>query len=91
MSSDPKRSGNGAAGAAAGGGGGFGAKLEHFLYSGEKKHVAAGIAIIGVLFGVPWYLRNRGLLFSISFGICCVVLDFHPMMGDGVTFGPVAY
>ncbi|XP_073035816.1 uncharacterized protein [Primulina huaijiensis] len=59
MSSDPKRPGN-IAGAAAVGGGGFGARLNHYLYSGEKKHVAAGIAIIGVLFGVPWYLMDRG-------------------------------
>ncbi|XP_075490543.1 uncharacterized protein LOC142529052 [Primulina tabacum] len=59
MSSDSKKPGSGA-GAAAGGGGGFGARLNHYLYSGEKKHVAAGIAIIGVLFGIPWYLKNRG-------------------------------
>ncbi|EPS59187.1 hypothetical protein M569_15625 [Genlisea aurea] len=41
-------------------GGGFRAKLEYYLYSGDKKHVAAGIAVIGVLVGVPWYLKNRG-------------------------------
>lgn len=59
MSSDPKRPGNGAR-PAAGGEGGFGARLNQYLYSGEKKHVAAGIAIIGVLFCIPWYLMNRG-------------------------------
>ncbi|KAL4566751.1 hypothetical protein LXL04_030874 [Taraxacum kok-saghyz] len=42
------------------GGGGFRAKMEHYIYSGEKKHVMAGMAIIGVIFGVPWYLMNRG-------------------------------
>ncbi|KAI3686301.1 hypothetical protein L1987_79975 [Smallanthus sonchifolius] len=42
------------------GGGGFRAKMEHYLYSGEKKHVMAGMGIIGVIFGVPWYLMNRG-------------------------------
>ncbi|KAH6755200.1 GAG1At protein [Perilla frutescens var. hirtella] len=36
------------------------AKLHYYLYSGEKKHVFGGIAIIGVLFGVPWYLMTRG-------------------------------
>ncbi|KAJ0571032.1 hypothetical protein HanHA300_Chr05g0184951 [Helianthus annuus] len=41
--------------------GGFRAKMEHYMYSGEKKHVMAGMAIIGVIFGVPWYLMNRGL------------------------------
>ncbi|KAG5618733.1 hypothetical protein H5410_018557 [Solanum commersonii] len=41
------------------GGGGFRAKLEHVLYSGEKKHVFGGIAVIGVLFGVPWYFMTR--------------------------------
>lgn len=39
---------------------GFRAKMEHYIYSGEKKHVMAGMAIIGVIFGVPWYLMNRG-------------------------------
>ncbi|KAL0342188.1 UNVERIFIED_CONTAM: hypothetical protein Scaly_1881400 [Sesamum calycinum] len=47
-------------GSGAAAGGGFRPKLEHYLYSGEKKHVAAGIAVIGVLFGIPWYLMNRG-------------------------------
>ncbi|CAI9113859.1 OLC1v1014547C1 [Oldenlandia corymbosa var. corymbosa] len=42
------------------GGGGFRAKLDHALYSGEKKYVIGGIAVIGVIFGVPWYLMNRG-------------------------------
>lgn len=45
------------------GGGGFRAKLEHVLYSGEKKHVFGGIAVIGVLFGVPWYFMTRGSSF----------------------------
>lgn len=40
--------------------GGLRANLEHVLYSGDKKHVAAGIAVIGVIFGVPWYVMNRG-------------------------------
>lgn len=52
MSSDAKKAGNG--------GGGFRAKLDHYFYSGEKKHVLAGIAIFGVIFGVPWYLMTRG-------------------------------
>ncbi|CAA6670996.1 unnamed protein product [Spirodela intermedia] len=42
------------------GGGGFRSKVEHFLYSGEKKHVLAGMAIIGVIFGAPWVYMNRG-------------------------------
>ncbi|XP_031269998.1 uncharacterized protein LOC116128412 [Pistacia vera] len=46
-----------AAGAA---GGGFRSRLDHYLYSGEKKHVFAGIVIISAIFGVPWYLMNRG-------------------------------
>ncbi|KAL8139306.1 hypothetical protein V2J09_005327 [Rumex salicifolius] len=41
-------------------GGGFGAKMEHYLYSGDKKHVFAGLIIISVAFGVPWYYMNRG-------------------------------
>ncbi|KAH9715870.1 gag1at protein [Citrus sinensis] len=55
MGSESKSSGtNGGAG------GGFRAKLEHYLYSGDKKHVFAGIVIISAIFGVPWYLMNRG-------------------------------
>ncbi|CAN1285720.1 hypothetical protein LINPERPRIM_LOCUS19084 [Linum perenne] len=34
------------------------------MYSGEKKHVFAGIAVISVIFGIPWYLMNRGLILS---------------------------
>ncbi|XVF24645.1 hypothetical protein REPUB_Repub13aG0144900 [Reevesia pubescens] len=43
-----------------GGGGGFRARMERYIYSGEKKHVMAGIAIIAVVFGAPWFLMNRG-------------------------------
>uniref|UniRef100_A0A1J3JE66 GAG1At protein n=1 Tax=Noccaea caerulescens TaxID=107243 RepID=A0A1J3JE66_NOCCA len=43
-----------------GGGGGFRAKMEHYVYSGEKKHVFAGIGIITIIFGIPWYLMNQG-------------------------------
>ncbi|KAF3518851.1 hypothetical protein DY000_02062119 [Brassica cretica] len=46
-----------------GGGGGFRAKMEHYVYSGEKKHVLAGIGIFTVIFGIPWYLMNRGPFF----------------------------
>ncbi|KAF8400513.1 hypothetical protein HHK36_013811 [Tetracentron sinense] len=51
--------GAGASAGTAGGGGGFRSRMEHYLYSGEKKHVFAGIAIITVIFGVPWFLMNR--------------------------------
>lgn len=46
-----------------GGGGGFRAKMEHYVYSGEKKHVLAGIGIITIIFGIPWYLMNQGPFF----------------------------
>ncbi|OEL28815.1 hypothetical protein BAE44_0010163 [Dichanthelium oligosanthes] len=42
------------------GGGGFRSRMEHYLYSGEKKHVLAGIAIFATVFGVPWYFMTRG-------------------------------
>ncbi|GJN09777.1 hypothetical protein PR202_ga27812 [Eleusine coracana subsp. coracana] len=42
------------------GGGGFRARIDHYLYSGEKKHVLAGIVIFGAIFGVPWYFMTRG-------------------------------
>lgn len=44
-------------------GGGFRAKMEHYVYSGEKKHVLAGIGIISIIFGIPWYLMNQGSCF----------------------------
>ncbi|XP_022720753.1 uncharacterized protein LOC111278363 [Durio zibethinus] len=43
-----------------GGGRGLRARMDHYIYSGEKKHVMAGIAIIAVVFGAPWFLMNRG-------------------------------
>lgn len=46
--------------------GGFRGRMEHYLYSGEKKHVFAGIAIISVVFGVPWYLLNRGHFYLLN-------------------------
>ncbi|XP_044484992.1 uncharacterized protein LOC123210599 [Mangifera indica] len=52
-------SSNGGATAGAAGGG-FRSRMDHYLYSGEKKHVFAGIVIITAIFGVPWYLMNRG-------------------------------
>ncbi|KAL8456962.1 hypothetical protein ACS0TY_034983 [Phlomoides rotata] len=58
MINDTKKPSNGGSGAS--GGGGFRAKLDHYLYSGEKKHVFAGMVIIGCIFGVPWYLMTRG-------------------------------
>ncbi|KAG9455884.1 hypothetical protein H6P81_000392 [Aristolochia fimbriata] len=39
---------------------GFRSRMEYYLYSGDKKHVFVGIAIIGAIFGVPWVLMNRG-------------------------------
>ncbi|GMQ09262.1 hypothetical protein CsSME_00052695 [Camellia sinensis var. sinensis] len=64
--------GNGGAAAAATGGGGFRSKMEHYLYSGDKKHVFAGILIISAVFAVPWFLMNRGSYLSLS-----VSLDRH--------------
>ncbi|KAK2432319.1 GAG1At protein [Trifolium repens] len=42
------------------GGGGFRSKLDHVLYSGDKKHVFAGLVLITAVFSVPWFLMNRG-------------------------------
>lgn len=47
--------------------GGFRSRMDYYLYSGDKKHVFAGIAIISVLFGVPWYFMSRGWLLSFAF------------------------
>ncbi|KAI4355842.1 hypothetical protein L6164_004577 [Bauhinia variegata] len=41
-------------------GGGFRSRLDHYLYSGDKKHVAVGIALITAAFAIPWFLMNRG-------------------------------
>ncbi|KAI3437184.1 uncharacterized protein J3R85_005612 [Psidium guajava] len=43
-----------------GGAGGFRARMEHYLYSGDKKHVLAGIAVVTVIFGAPWFFMSRG-------------------------------
>ncbi|XP_058114050.1 uncharacterized protein LOC131256948 [Magnolia sinica] len=38
----------------------FRSRMEYYMYSGDKKHVFVGMAIIGVVFGVPWYFMTRG-------------------------------
>ncbi|CAL9215184.1 unnamed protein product [Arabidopsis halleri] len=58
MGNETKTNNGGAASMA--GGGGFRAKLEHYVYSGEKKHVLVGIGIVTIIFGVPWYLMTQG-------------------------------
>jgi hypothetical protein len=67
MSSDAK-------GSSATAGKGFRARMEHYLYSGDKKHVMAGIVLISAVFAVPWYLMNRGSIFhfplSLSSMLC---------------------
>ncbi|CAN1285719.1 hypothetical protein LINPERPRIM_LOCUS19084 [Linum perenne] len=57
MGSESKTNGGSTA---SNGGGGFKSKVVDAMYSGEKKHVFAGIAVISVIFGIPWYLMNRG-------------------------------
>ncbi|KAL9224784.1 hypothetical protein vseg_000787 [Gypsophila vaccaria] len=39
---------------------GFKSKVEHVLYSGDKKHVFGGLVVITAVFGVPWYFMTRG-------------------------------
>lgn len=46
------------------GDGGFRSRLNQILYSGEKKHVFAGLVLITAVFSVPWFLMNRGLFLS---------------------------
>lgn len=41
-------------------GSGFRSKLDHYLYSGDKKHVFAGLVLITAVFSVPWFLMSRG-------------------------------
>ncbi|KAL9369933.1 hypothetical protein Peur_041132 [Populus x canadensis] len=40
--------------------GGFKSRVQRYLYSGDTKHVMAGMAVITLLFGVPWFLMSRG-------------------------------
>ncbi|KAF3450986.1 hypothetical protein FNV43_RR07075 [Rhamnella rubrinervis] len=61
MSSEAKTSASTrGGGGGGGGGGGFRARMEHYIYSGDKKHVMAGIAVISLVFGIPWVLMTRG-------------------------------
>lgn len=62
---------SGGGGGGGGGGAGFRSRMEHFLYSGDKKHVAAGIAVISIIFGIPWVLMSRGSFF-VSFTNFCI-------------------
>ncbi|KAK7381503.1 hypothetical protein VNO80_00047 [Phaseolus coccineus] len=54
MSSDTKTNGGGNVG------GGFRSKVNHYLHSGEKKHVFVGLTLITAVFTIPWFLMNRG-------------------------------
>ncbi|TKY64650.1 hypothetical protein E2542_SST14548 [Spatholobus suberectus] len=54
MSSDTKTNSGGNVG------GGFRSKLNHYLYSGDKKHVFVGLTLITAVFTIPWFLMNRG-------------------------------
>ncbi|KAG6791229.1 hypothetical protein POTOM_000341 [Populus tomentosa] len=42
--------------------GGFKSRVQRYLYSGDTKHVMAGMAVITLVFGVPWFLMNRGMM-----------------------------
>jgi len=44
--------------------GGFKSRVQRYLYSGDTKHVMAGMAVITLVFGVPWFLMNRGCFSS---------------------------
>ncbi|KAI5595840.1 hypothetical protein POPTR_003G183501v4 [Populus trichocarpa] len=39
---------------------GFKSRVNRYLHSGDTKHVMAGMVIITLVFGVPWFLMNRG-------------------------------
>ncbi|XP_027344535.1 uncharacterized protein LOC113857053 [Abrus precatorius] len=54
MSSDTKGNNGGNVG------GGFRSRLNHYLYSGDKKHVFIGLTLITAVFTIPWFLMNRG-------------------------------
>ncbi|KAL9364789.1 hypothetical protein Peur_042662 [Populus x canadensis] len=34
-------------------------KSKSYLHSGDTKHVMSGMAIITLVFGVPWFLMNK--------------------------------
>uniref|UniRef100_A0A6N2JWY1 Uncharacterized protein n=1 Tax=Salix viminalis TaxID=40686 RepID=A0A6N2JWY1_SALVM len=38
---------------------GIKSRVNRYLHSGDTKHVMAGMAIITLVFGVPWFLMNR--------------------------------
>ncbi|KAG6764116.1 hypothetical protein POTOM_031574 [Populus tomentosa] len=39
-------------------------KSKSYLHSGDTKHVMAGIAMIALVFGVPWFLMNNRTKFN---------------------------
>ena len=48
----------------------FKARLHYYMYSGDKKHVAVGVAIFAAFFGVSWIYMNKGELFSSKQEFC---------------------
>lgn len=72
-------------------GGGFRAKMDYYLNSGDKKHVFAGLVIITVAFGVPWYYMTRGLILilflseiSLSYELTHMMMSmqFRPLQSE---------
>jgi len=64
---------------------GFKSRVNRYLHSGDTKHVMAGMVIITLVFGVPWFLMNRGwfsfilILYHISMPLnrlCCLDIYF---------------
>jgi len=70
------------------GGGGFGSRLNQILYSGEKKHVFAGLVLITAVFSVPWFLMNRGsFLSNFSFFIIIIIIvNFLKLVSKFLSF-----
>ncbi|KAH1238097.1 hypothetical protein GmHk_08G022846 [Glycine max] len=47
-------------------GGGFRSRLNHYLYSGDKKHVFVGLTLITAVFTIPWYFMSRDIICNVQ-------------------------
>jgi len=63
-------------------------KSKSYLHSGDTKHVMAGMAIITLVFGVPWFLMNKGW-FSFLLILYHISMSLNRLGCFNISFGLV--
>ncbi|KAF3946017.1 hypothetical protein CMV_027669 [Castanea mollissima] len=72
-----------------GAGGGFMSKMDHFLYSKDKKHVTASIAVLTVIFGIPWSKCQAWNISGTHFSLLIVVQKYWKLVTVVLNISPI--